>query len=180
MSGPCPNCVERADLLRSPNQPQGDLAFIHSFSYGVTEELGMFSLLKAAWQGPAKNAPARSHQAGRLLSLTTLEDRTVPSAGMADGSTLLTGTPGGSGSQPATLTQTSGGPGPSAPPSTSGGSSSIGGSTSGGGPGYPLPPTTGPTPTGSTDPNPTPSAVLVPLCGTPGGPTVVVSPVVTV
>ena len=87
------------------------------------------------------------------LSLESLEDRTVPSSGPGGGSGLISGTPGGSGS-------------------TSGGS---GGSLFMSGPGYPLAPTTGPTP---ASPTPTTSDVLVPLCGTTD-PTVVVGPVVT-
>ncbi|HTK75218.1 MAG TPA: hypothetical protein VL371_08170 [Gemmataceae bacterium] len=109
------------------------------------------------------------------LSLESLEDRTVPSSGPGGGSGLITGTPGGSGTA---VIQTSGGSG-----STSGGSGSTpggSGSTSGGslfmsGPGYPLAPSTGPTP---TSPATTTTDVLVPLCGAPDS-TVVVSPVVT-
>jgi hypothetical protein len=68
-------------------------------------------------------------------------------------------------------------------PGTSGGIGTSGGSGSAGisGPGYPLPPTSGPTrpDAGTLDPS-QPTTVLVPLTGTPGGPdpTLAVVPVV--
>jgi len=130
------------------------------------------------------SARAQSGSRGRprptrpRLSLESLEDRTVPSTGPGGGSTLISGTPGGSGTA---VILTSGGSGSTSggTGSTPGGSGSTGGGSGGSlfmsGPGYPLAPTTGPTP---TSPTPTTSDVLVPLCGTTD-PTVVVGPVVT-
>jgi hypothetical protein len=78
---------------------------------------------------------------------------------------------------PAVVVTQTGSPGTSGGQGTSGGGGSAGIS----GPGYPLPPDSGPSrpDAGTRDPS-QPTTTLVPLTGTPGGPTVAVVPVVTV
>src|SRR5262249_53694189 len=109
----------------------------------------------------------------RRLFLEPLEERALLSGGLSGGGpgpSLTTGS--NSGSQPAVVLTQSGGPGPSS------GTSSGGVGISG--PGYPLAPTSGPT---RLDPatlnQPLPTMILVPLTGTPGGPSVAVVAVCT-
>jgi hypothetical protein len=114
-----------------------------------------------------KKLSSRRPQRPRLahrLSLESLEDRLALSGGPG-----ISGGPGptsgssGSGSQPVAIVATSGSPG------SSGGNGS--GSIVLSGPGYPLAPSSGPArPDPSTLSQPAQTTVMVPLTGTPGGP----------
>jgi hypothetical protein len=122
----------------------------------------LFSLLNS-WLRAGERLPKRTRSRGRRLGLETLEDRAVPSG--------VSGGPGPSGGSGQTLVQDaaivaapqSGGQGPGG----GNGSGAVGIS----GPGYPLAPALGPTTTGvATTGLSQPVVVLLPLTGSPGGP----------
>jgi hypothetical protein len=136
----------------------------------------MFASIWSALRKSAAHRPQRQRPLNRRPSLEALEARYLLSGGPGGGpdpsAANLSGP--GPGSQPAVVLNQGGGPG------------SSGGSTSGAvgisGPNYPLAPTTGPArPDPTTLSQPTTIMVLVPLTGTPGGPTptVTVVPVCT-
>jgi hypothetical protein len=139
----------------------------------------VFSILWSAVLKPASRRPQRSRSTRFRLSVESLEDRTVPSGGSDSSVTQPSGsTSGGPGSPPAAVVTQTSSPGTSGGQGTSGGTGSVNIS----GPGYPLPPSCGPTrpDAGTLDPS-QPTTVLVPLTGTPGGPgpTLAVVPMVT-
>jgi hypothetical protein len=127
-----------------------------------------------------RTAPARKSRPARgPLCLETLEDRALPSGGPGTSSLLSVGGPASPGGTSGGSGSTSGGPAPAI--LSTGGTGQIvvvtttsgGGGGPGGGPGYPLPPTTGPTMTGSGCVTGTDTSVPMPLPGS----TVAVVPV---
>jgi hypothetical protein len=131
----------------------------------------MFSSLWSAFGKPRFRQPQRL-PARRRLCLESLEDRALPSGG---GPGTVLGTTSGSGSSPggptAVISQSGSTPGGSG--QGGGGSGSTGIS----GPGYPLAPAAGPTrPDVAVVGQPTQDVVLVPLSGSPGGPTFALVP----
>ena len=122
----------------------------------------------ALWRaGSNRTRPVRPM--GVRLSLEPLEERALLSGGLSGGGPGPSpSTDSTSGSQPAVVQTTSGGPGSSGGT----GSGSIGIS----GPGYPLVPAGGPTVPPPSGPSQSPPVtVLIPMSGTPGGSTTLLS-----